>query len=114
MKNRTKAVLLSALVFPGTGHWFLKRYVTAVLLFSVSSISVYFLFSIAIESSREISEQILQGTIQPDLANITAAISKQSVSRDTPIFSAATMIIVICWIAGIADSYRTGTSLKNK
>ena len=114
MKNRTKAILLSAIIFPGTGHWFLKRYITAVILFSVSSISIYFLFSIAIESARKISEQIMQGTIRPDLANIIAAVSKQSVTSDTPIFNAATMIVVICWIAGIADSYRTGNSLDQK
>jgi hypothetical protein len=108
VKKSTKAALLSAFVFPGVGHLYLKKYMAGVLLAGASFTAVYYLISNAVERAFEISEKIQSGDVQLDIEAITELVSLQSSSTDVPLFNIATSGLIICWLIGITDSYRVG------
>lgn len=108
MKKSTKAVLLSALVFPGTGHVLLKKYVTGAILLGASIVSAYYIVSITVEESLRIVEQIQSGNIQLDESTIENMVSEQSGGTDARILDISTDVLIICWLIGIIDSYRLG------
>ncbi|MCK5640051.1 MAG: hypothetical protein KAJ19_04615 [Gammaproteobacteria bacterium] len=108
MKKPTKAMLLSALIFPGLGHLFLKRYIAALVLLSVSFSAIYYLASKAVERALQISAKIQSGEVSPDIATITALVEKQSTGAEAQLLNIATVAFVVCWLVGIIDSYRVG------
>lgn len=110
MKKSTKAILLSALVFPGTGHFFLKKYIPGIILGSVSFAGIYYLISKSVERALEIAEKIQNGDTQIDIAAITELVSKQPMGTDAQLLNIATVALFICWIVGIVDSYRVGSN----
>jgi TM2 domain-containing membrane protein YozV len=108
MKKSTKATLISALVIPGAGHIYLKKYIPGVALIGISCAGIYYLLSKAIEQSMQIVDQIQSGAVQPDMAAITDLVSKQSSGTQAEILNIITIIITICWLGGIIDAYRLG------
>lgn len=108
MKKSTKAALLSAFVFPGLGHLFLKKYIAGLILVGVSFSGIYYLASKAVERALEITAKIQSGEVAPDIATITALVEKQSTGAEAQLLSIATVAFVICWLVGIIDSYRVG------
>jgi hypothetical protein len=108
MKKSTKAVLLSAFVFPGAGHLYLKKYLPGSILAGVSLVGVYYLVTTTVERAWEIAEKIQSGAVQLDAATVTELVSQQSAGTDSQIVNIATLAIIICWVLGIIDSYRAG------
>ena len=106
MKNSTKAVLISAFVFPGAGHLFLKQYIQGILLTIASLSAFYLLITKSVEMALAIVEKIKNGEVQQDVMAITDLISKQTAGNEAQILDMATLTITVCWIIGIADSYR--------
>jgi hypothetical protein len=104
MEKSTKAALLSVLVFPGTGYFYLKKYIAGIVLFSVSTASLYFIVSMAAERALQIVEKIQSGTVEPDIATIIQAVSTQTDSAY--LLEIASAIFIICWVVGIIDSSR--------
>jgi predicted small integral membrane protein len=108
MKKSTKAVLLSALVFPGLGHLSLKKYVPAAVLAGASFASIYYTITKSVENALQIVEKIQMDYSQPDVAAIIDSVSQQPVGSDAYLIDIATTVFVICWLFGIIDSYRAG------
>lgn len=113
MNKSTKAVLLSALVFPGTGHFFLKKYISGAVLVSAALGSLYYLITKTVEISLQITEKIQSGEVQLDVVGITELVSKQLSGAETQAYNIATAVLLISWLVGIIDSYRIGR-VKNK
>ncbi len=108
MAKSTKAALLSALIFPGAGHFMLKRYVSSAVLAGAALSGLYYLVSETVERAMQISEKIQSGEIQIDVAEITALVSKQSTGAEAHTLNIATTVLIISWLIGIVDSYRVG------
>lgn len=108
MKKSTKAALLSAFVFPGVGHIYLRKYAAGVLLAGASFAAIYYLITKAVERAFEISEKIQSGDVQLDVEAIAELVFQQSSGTDAQILNIATIILVIFWLIGIFDSYRAG------
>jgi len=106
MSSAIKAVLLSALLFPGTGHFSLKKPIQGTILAVLTLISLYFIFTSLSEITQQLTIQMQQAGVVPSVDEITNQASSQDLS--TP-----SWIITICWVAGIIDSYRIG-SLQDK
>lgn len=106
MKKSTKAVLLSALVFPGSGHIFLKKYTTGIILITASIAAAYYLVSLAIDKAFEIAEKIQSGDVPLDLGTISNLVSQQSTGTAAQLENVATIALIIFWLVGIVDSYR--------
>jgi len=109
MMNRSmKSALLSAFVFPGVGHVYLKRYIAGALLAATASISLYFIVSTAVERALQIADKIQSGEIQPDIAVITELVAKQAPGTEAQSVTIATAVLIIAWLIGIVDAYRVG------
>ena len=108
MKKSTKAALLSAFVFPGVGHVYLKNYKAGVSLGGVSFAAIYYLVAKSVETALEITGKIQSGDVPLDIGAITELVSQQSSGTDAQMLNIATTALVICWLIGIVDSYRAG------
>ena len=108
MKNSMKAALLSAFIFPGLGHIYLKRYISGVALVGASLAGIYYVVSKAVERSLLIVGTIQSGNVPLDVTAITELISKQSTGTEAQLLNISTTAIFIFWIIGIIDSYRIG------
>lgn len=112
MKVRTKATLLSALVFPGMGQILLKRYYRAALFCLVALGSLAILVNIAIEQALVISDQIISGQVATDIHSISVLVT-QSASKDAAQSRTVTDILLVVWVLSILDTRLFGIPGKN-
>lgn len=103
-----KAVMWSTFVFPGTGHLYLRKYPTALILIGVSCASLYYLLVKTAENAMQMAEQLQTGNGQIDITSISELASAQSSGGDSMMLNIASLAILACWIIGIVDSYRVG------
>lgn len=108
MRKATKALLWSALVFPGSGHLYLKRYRTGLALIVVSVVAFYSLFSQAMIQAQALLERIQSGAVAPDVQAITELAARQAAAADAGPADLATVVLMICWVVGMLDAYRVG------
>jgi hypothetical protein len=108
MKRHTKAALLSTFVFPGIGHFLLKKHIQGAALAGTAFVSLYFLIARTIEKTLQVFEKIASGEIQSDAASITDLVLNQSTGSETLLLRIATAALIISWLIGIVDSYRVG------
>ncbi len=108
MNKSTKALLFSALLFPGCGHYYLKKPIIGGFL-TVISVVCLSVFTISVFRLAEaISDKILNGEIAPDIIEITAAMTKGLADTGLHQLNLLTITIFSCWIVGMVDSYRIG------
>ena len=108
MTKSIKAALLSALVLPGAGHFFLKSHIRGIILTGVTVASLYFLISGVVEKALQIVEKINRGQVQLDVAAITELVSAQQTGSEMHVITIASYVLMIAWFIGIIDSYRIG------
>jgi len=112
MNKPVKAVLLSALIFPGAGHYFLRCYVSAGVFCLVSAAALYVLISGLMDRALVIVNEIQQHGAQVDVGAISVFVTQQLNGSDGGSASTATMVLVIFWLTSIADAYRIGSNLE--
>lgn len=105
---------MSALVFPGVGHLFLKKYVSAVVLAGAAFGGIYYLLTIMVERALQITAKIQTGEMPLDVAGMTELISKQATGAEAQLQNMATAVFIICWLIGIVDSWRIGRKQDKK
>jgi CDP-diglyceride synthetase len=108
MSKAVKAALLSGLVFPGLGHFSLKKTVQGFIFSCLSALCFYFLFSSIYDIAQQVSLQIQQGEIAMDILSINSALTQQVQQNQPKTMSYATWAILALWIVAIIDSYRIG------
>ena len=108
MKKSVKAALLSALVFPGVGHFILKRYVRGLVLFVLTVLALIFVGNHTMQMASSIVDKIMSGEIAPDAQTIAALISATPDGSDALMMNVATLVMIVCWVVGVADSWRIG------
>jgi hypothetical protein len=108
MKKQTKATLLSTFVFPGLGHFLLKKHIQGAVLAGTAFVSLYFLIAKTVEKTLQVFEKIQSGETQLDAATITELVSNQTTGTETQLLRLAMAALIISWLVGIVDSYRVG------
>ena len=108
MSRSTKATLLSTLVFPGAGHFYLKKHRVGTTLASVSVAALGFLIVQAVDRAQHIAEQIQSGQVASDIATIVELVSTQTLGPEAQVVTIATAVLTASWLIGIVDSYRIG------
>jgi len=112
MQKSIKGLLLSALVFPGAGHFLLKRYLRGAVLAAASLGALASLVVEAITRARVVTDQILSGEVAPEVSAIANAIA-QSAGADQRLISFATYALVVIWLVAAIDAYRIGRAMPN-
>ncbi len=108
MKKSTTAGLLSAFVFPGAGHLYLKHFVPGLLLAGGAAWAVYSLVSRLMSTALEIAQELQRRGDTPDLATLITLVAEQSQAAQSSSISFASMALLVIWAMGIADAYRLG------
>jgi TM2 domain-containing membrane protein YozV len=108
MKNSLKGALLSGLVFPGLGQIALKHYWRGFALMLAVMAGLYIMIMTAVQQAYAILDSIEAEGGVPDSNTISQAAAQAAAASDTPMITAATVLIIICWIVGIIDAYRIG------
>ena len=108
MSKSLKAVLLSTLVFPGMGHFSLKKHIQGGLLTGISLICLYSLVTTSVEIARKLSLQIQTGEIPLDPVMLNELVTQQLAETNDQLIYVSSYLLIICWVIGIIDSYRIG------
>ena len=112
MKLALKSALFSSLVYPGAGHFILKKYVACVVLASTFSLPLLLILSDVVSIAQTLITQIETGKIPLDVIEI----QRQLLNRiDTQIMgeSNSTLLVLgLIWAVGIIDSYRIGNAIS--
>lgn len=113
MNKSIKASLLSALLFPGAGHIFLKKYLLGTVLSASAIAALYVLIANAVVIAQQIVEKIQNGEIGLDAAAITAVMEKQPPGAESLLIDIATLVLIVSWLIAVVDSYRLGKIQDN-
>ena len=107
MQRSSKAMLLSGLVFPGAGHFYLKRWIEGVVLAGAAGCALYYIVSVAASTALDIVGQIETGVVRADPAVISELVAQQ-LQGSAGATSLATIVLTVCWVTGIVGSYWQG------
>ena len=110
MTRSTKAALLSGLIFPGVGHMALKQYLRGSLLMLFALIPLSVIVTTAIQRALSIVDSINSGEIPLDTGSITELVSNTTSAADSSGVNISMIVLGVCWLIGIVDSYRLGIS----
>lgn len=106
MKASTKAALISALIFPGLGHLFLRpRRALRGLLFMAPAalVASYFLRQVLVLSS-QLLDELNRGALAADPEAIMARLDAAA----NPADNWMAWLGLLCWAAAIADALWLG------
>ena len=105
MNRSVKAALISALVFPGAGHLYLKRGARACLFLLPTLVAVAVFLNEAMEQAGAIAAQIMAGTMSADPVAMAARLEQQGGST---LATLAATVMVVCWIGAAVDAWMLG------
>ena len=105
MSKTIKAALLSLLVFPGAGHFFLKKYTSAAMFISCFSIPLILVMIDIFQQTNKMMEQIINHQLPLDIymmsEQLTNLVMLTSQSLDTK-----AILMTSIWILSVLDTYR--------
>ncbi len=110
MNKALKVTLLSAFIFPGIGHFSLKKPLRGTLLAGIATACLYLLISRTVALALQIVDKIQHGEVQPDVLSISELVARQSSASNDQMLTIAAVVFLVCWLFGIVDSYRIAHS----
>lgn len=107
MRQSIKAALFSTLLFPGAGHFALKRYLRGLVFFVPALLCILFLIGYVFSEASLIAEQMSNGTLPMDPEAIARQVTNPPGETQIKL-QAASWIFIACWIIAIVDSFQLG------
>lgn len=111
MRRATTAVLLSALVLPGAGHLYLRKFWRGAVLIALSLAALSIIVTQAVQQASVVLDQLLTNGGPIDMGHVTALATQASNQSGGGASTLAILGLAACWVAGIIDSYRLGKKL---
>lgn len=101
MKSKVTAALLSGLVFPGAGQFYLRRRTRAWLFLLPAVLAGIFYFNHAIDQANTLADQVLSGAVPLDPAAIEAHVA----AAPTPLsVTLSGIVFVVCWVGSVLEA----------
>ncbi|WP_157201698.1 hypothetical protein [Massilia sp. Root335] len=101
MRRKSVGALLSALVFPGAGQYYLGRRTRALLFLAPAVVAAIVYFNFALDAANTMADQLLSGKLAAD----PAAIEAQLASAPTPVSATlAEIVFVLCYVGSIVEA----------
>ena len=108
MSRSSTAVVLSVLVLPGAGHLYLKQTGRGLALIAVSLTCLWIIVAQAIQQASAVLVQLeIEGGVL-DPVQFAERVSQSASHAGSGAATAATLVLVACWLYGIIDAYRQG------
>ncbi len=114
MKRATKAALISGLVFPGTGHLYLKKYIPGAILVIAAFFCAYQITSDAIDSAQQMVERMQSSNGLADIDALLELAAEQKAEDRSYLSDLPMTLFTVFWLIGIADAYRIGRAQDQK
>lgn len=111
MKKPLKAVLISALIYPGLGHFLFRHYIVGTIIISSFSIPLFLLIGDIAVTTEQVISQVQRGEIPLEVSAISNAILMASGSSMQTL-SLYTYVMIIAWLIGILDIYRVTRKIQ--
>jgi TM2 domain-containing membrane protein YozV len=104
----TKAACLSAFVFPGSGHFFLKCHLRGILFATIAAIGLFLIMQSAFAIAWDIAQDIEHGKIPFNISSIRSVVQKAMTIYNEPSLMMAKSAIIASWSVSTIDAYRVG------
>ena len=104
LSKRHLALLLSALVFPGSGHFVLKRKARGCLFLVPALIALVIVLRQIMARLDQLMAQIDSGALPLDVQLIIEKVDALS-ANDGPAMTVAVSVLVACWIGSLIDTW---------
>ena len=104
LSKRNLALLLSALVFPGSGHFVLGRKVRGCLFLVPALVALLLVLRQIMARLDQVMAQIDSGTLPLDVQLIVEKVDALS-ANDGPAVTLAISVLVACWIGSLIDTW---------
>ncbi len=106
MNRQLKAILMSALVYPGAGHFILKKKPAALAIAGIFSIFLYRVVGDIMDKIDLIVEQITKGQIPLNIAAISEAVADITSGAEGEALNFNIYVMILVWVVAIFDAYR--------
>jgi len=106
MNRSTKAALLSGLVFPGSGHLYLKQLKRGYTILILTIVCLSIVVVNTVNQALSIVAQLQKDGGTVDINRATELATQASQNTDQLLNQLAILLLLACWIFGIFDSYR--------
>lgn len=103
-KSLNKALLLSALIFPGAGQLYLRRAKTGVVLLVTTVICIFTMVASVMTTAMSAVQQIQTSGGIVDMSQISRIATETTQQASNSGFTLALSLIVICWLYSIVDA----------
>ena len=113
MNKPTTATLLSILVYPGAGHFLLKKYLAGTILAGAATVALFVVVAKMVKTAVLVADKIQRGEISVDVFSITESITQHLRGPDAQLLNIATAVLLLVWLIGIVDVYRVGRNVEN-
>jgi hypothetical protein len=102
--NRSKgaAALLSALVFPGVGQWYLGRRRLALLFALPALVAGYVYLDFALDEANALAGQLLSGSMPLDPAALAAKLEGQASPLSVTLSG---WVFALCWVGSVVEAW---------
>lgn len=104
LPKRNLALLLSALVFPGSGHFVLGRKARGCLFLVPALVALVLVLRQIMARLDQVMVQIDSGALPLDVQLIVEKVDALS-ANDGPAMTVAMSVLVACWIGSLIDTW---------
>ena len=104
LSKRNLALLLSALVFPGSGHFVLGRKARGCLFLVPALVALVMVLRQIMARLDQVMAQIDSGALPLDVQLIVEKVDALS-ANDGPAMTLAMSVLVACWIGSLIDTW---------
>ncbi|CUI03467.1 hypothetical protein LXA47_01325 [Massilia sp. P8910] len=104
MNRSVVALLLSGLVFPGAGQYYLGRRARACLFIVPTLVAAFYFLKQVVDSASHMVDEVLRGSLSPDPVLIAERLHQQGETA-TPLMNIAAAVMLACWVASLVDAW---------
>ena len=113
MKDSIKSALISAFVYPGAGHFFLKNKLIGTILARSFSVPLFIVIDDKYTKVTHIIQQVINNQGLVDIVALTNKINQTIYMVDSTKLKYSLIVLIIIWLIAIIDSYRLGLKQSN-
>ena len=114
MKKTIKAVLFSLLIFPGAGHFLVRKWIWGLLFMAVSLASAGILVNYGFNKANDIMDKALSGEIPLEPEAIKVLLREPLPPDEALLLISSQWLLFACWMGAAAHAYVTAESLQKQ
>jgi len=105
MKKTTKSVLFSTLLFPGSGHFVLRRWLRGLIFVVPVLLAFGYYMNYSVDQAMIAVDRILSGEVSPDSASIQAMLNEQAAAGQNTLLIVSKTVFLVGWLVAAIDVY---------